>query len=217
MLCLKKKTQQLPPRKSLSYKRPPSTNSGPGLTLLTGTGGKSVVPTLLWSQQAPPLNKISLKITRKTVWRCMWAHSRFSGAESALGSESGMMITGCIQQRDGLKEAEGLFHQIIIRAVPWVPPGWLEWEKGATVWKIKSLSLELSTQTVWLIPTVCLLFIYEWHGNMDSWSGDSNLAIEASFFYLLNFTTLKCVIKIILKFCVLFVTVNTKRSRRFSY
>ena len=24
----------------------------------------------------------------------------------------------------GFKEAEGLFHQIIIRAVPWVPPGW---------------------------------------------------------------------------------------------
>ena len=35
-----KKTQQLPPYEILSYRQPPSTNSGPGQTLLTGTGRK---------------------------------------------------------------------------------------------------------------------------------------------------------------------------------
>lgn len=58
----------------------------------------------------------------------------------------------------GFKEAEGLFHQIIIRAVPWVPQAW---KSKATARKIKSLSLYLSAQTVSPIPTVCLLFIYE--------------------------------------------------------
>lgn len=103
----------------------------------------------------------------------MGDHSEFSGIESSLdwGMEVAWWSLGTFSEGMGLKEAEGLFHQIIIRAVPWVPAGW-GIEKKTTVWRSKSLSLYLSTQTVSLMITVYLLFIYERHRNMDLWSYD---------------------------------------------
>ena len=89
---------------------------------------------------------------------------------------------GTFSEGMGLKEAEGVISSNHNKGRA-LGPSRLAWGGGegggaggggewkrATVWKIKSLSLYLSTQTVSLIPTVCLLFIYEWHWNMDSWS-----------------------------------------------
>ena len=86
---------------------------------------------------------------------------------------------GTFSEGMGLKEAEGVISSNHNKGRA-LGPSRLAWGGGegggagggewkrATVWKIKSLSLYLSTQTLSLIPAVCLLFIYEWHWNMDS-------------------------------------------------
>lgn len=102
----------------------------------------------------------------------MWVHCCSPSTESAVGYESGMMSSGYIQQRDGLKGGRGVILTNHNKGRATSPSRLGEWRKGekrATVWKIKSLSLHLSTQRVSLISTVCLLFIYEPHKNMDLW------------------------------------------------
>lgn len=96
----------------------------------------------------------------------MWDHSCFPSLGSVLGYESGMMITGYIEQRDGLKGGRGVISSNHNKGRA-LGPSRLGVVKRATVWKIKSLSLYLSTQTVSLILSACPLFIYERHRNMD--------------------------------------------------
>lgn len=70
----------------------------------------------------------------------------------------------------GLKEAEWVISSNHNKGRVLGPSRLGASEEELLCWKIKSLSLCLSTQTVSLIPTVGLLFINERHGNMDLWS-----------------------------------------------
>lgn len=115
----------------------------------------------------------------------MWAHSWFSGAESALGYESGMMITGYIQQRDGLKGGRGVISSNHNKGRALGPSRLGEWRK-----KKKGYCVENQVVvTVLVDPNSVtdphsLPFIYLWatrkYGFVEPvYAGGPNLAVDA--------------------------------------
>lgn len=99
------------------------------------------------------------------------------------GMEVAWWSLGTFSKGMGLKEAEGLFHQIIIRVVPRVPPGW---KKGLLCGKSSRCHCTCLVQNSVTDPH-SLPFIYLWettkYGFMVCAQGGPNLSMDASFRY----------------------------------
>lgn len=91
----------------------------------------------------------------------MWIHSWFSIVESTLGYESGMMITGFIQQRDGLKGSRGVISSNYNKGRALGPSRLGEWKKGYCAENQVVVTVLVDPNSVTDLHSVHFIYLWE--------------------------------------------------------